>query len=385
MSRSIKVISILIVLTLALIAMLHVFSAPIKIGFVADLSSRKSNLGYSARNGAIMAVQELNRKGGINGRKIQLLVRDGESDNKISHNQTKNLIENGVKVIIGPVHSVMANPVIKAAEKSGVLVISPTVSTDELSGIDDNFLRVVTNSSVQGVDLAKVVKYKGDKQVLLVKDLDNRSYTESVAQSFRDKSVELGIEILGKIDFVGGTELKQLVQKMQQYEPDAIVFITNGKDAAKIIQLYNKTGGLPNLYGDLWAKWTNIKEFGGKTVNGMILVDAIASDNKSEKELQFSSSYKELFDSDYTIPAVYAYEAVKLYAQAVENGSSFENEDVKRELLHIDPIEGVADNYRLDKYGDVIRKLSYFQIKDNKYQRLQISEAPSGKLNSGTE
>lgn len=385
MNRLNKIVAILLVLALVLIVVLYIPSTPIKVGFIADLSSRKSNLGDSVRNGVIMAIQELNKEGGINGRKVELLVRDGKSDKKVTQHQTTSLIENGVNLIIGPVHSAMADTVIRATEAKDILVISPTVSTDELSGIDDNFIRTFTNSSVQGGYLAKVVKYRGDKQVLLVKDLDNRAYTESVAQGFRDKSVELDIDVLGEIAFVEDTKVKELVEQMQQYKADAIVFITNGKDAAKIIQLYSKTGELPNLYGDIWAKWTNIKEFGGKTVNGMILVDAIASDKKSEKELQFSSSYKELFSSDYTIPTVYAYEAVKLYAQAVENGSSFENEDVKRELLNIDPIEGVADNYRLDKYGDVIRKLSYFMIKDNKYQRLKISEAPSGKLNSGTE
>lgn len=382
MNRLNKIVAILLVLALVLIVMLHIPSSPIKVGFIADLSSRKSNLGGSARNGVIMAVQELNRQGGINGREIELLVRDGSSDKKITQYQTTNLIENRVNLIIGPVHSAMAGSVIKATEGTDILVISPTVSTDVLSGIDDNFLRVNTKSSLQGVNLAMAVKYRGGEQVLLVKDQDNSAHTESVVLGFKKKSDELGLNVLGEIAFIEDTEVKDIVEEMLQYQIDAIVFITNGKDAAKIIQSYNKIGDLPNLYGDMWAKWTNVKEFGGKAVNGMILVDVITNKIKSEKEQQFASSYKELFGSDYTIPALYAYEVVKLYAQAAENGSSFESEDVKREMLKIDPIEGVADNYRLDKYGDAMRKLSCFQIKDNKYEQLQISKVSSGKLKS---
>lgn len=386
MSRSSKIIAALSLLALVSIVILNALSSStVKIGLIADLSSRKANLGDAVRNGVILAIDELNKQGGINGLKVELIVRDGELNEKITQQKTSNLVDSGVNLIIGPVHSAMANSVIEAAKQKNVLVISPTVSTDNLSEIHDNFIQINTKSSIQGRGLAEVSKFSGDEKVLLVIDQDNSEHTYSVAQGFKEKSKELGLNILGEIAFVKDYDISDLVDKILRYKTDAIVFITNGKDAARIIQSYNKIGKLPNLYGDIWAKWTNVKEFGGKTVNGMILVGINKNKQSSEKEQNFASSYKQLFGSEYSMPAVYAYEAVKLYAQGVERGSSFDSDDIKKHILGIDQIDGVVDNYNLDKYGDAIRDFSYFEIKDNKYEKINFSKVLSSKLDDDSE
>ncbi len=386
MSNSSKTIVVLSLFALVLVVILNTQSpSTVKIGLIADLSSRKANLGDAVRNGIILAINEINEQGGINGLKVELLVRDGESNEKITQEKVSNLVNSGVNLIIGPVHSAMANSVIEATREKGVLVISPTVSTDNLSEIDDNFIRINTKSTIQGSDLAEASKFRGDERVLLVKDQDNSAYTDSVAHGFREKSKKLGLNIVGEVAFIKGRNISKVLEKILQYKADAIVFITNGKDAAKIIQAYNKIGKLPNLYGDMWAKWTSIKEFGGKAVNGMVLVGIDKSNKNLEKEQVFSSLYKQLFGSEYSIPAVYAYEAVKLYAQGVENGSSFDSEDIKKQILKIDRIDGVVDNYSLDKYGDAIREFSYFEIKNNRYEKLNFPKVLSSKLDSDTE
>lgn len=385
MSRPAKIITVLSLLALALIAILNIPPCSVKIGLIADLSSRKANLSDSVRNGVILAIDELNKQGGINGLQVELLVRDGKLDKKITQQQTNNLVNSGVNLIIGPVHSVVANSVIEATQEQDILVISPTVSTENLSEIDDNFIRITTKSSIQGSSLAKVVKYRGDKKILLVKDFENRAYTDFVVHGFRQKSNALGLNIIDEIAFSAEHDINDLVTKIVQYEADAIVFITNGKDAARVIQAYNKIAKLPNLYGDMWAKWSNVKEFGGKVVNGMIFVGINKSNKDLEKELHFASAYKQFFGSEYSMPSVYGYEAVKLYAQAVENGSSFDVEDIKEQIFKMGQIDGVVDSYSLDKYGDAIREFSYFEIKDNKYEKLQFLKALSSELDDGTK
>ncbi len=383
----IKLFKIIAVLSLlALIVILNMQSAStVKIGLVADLSSRKANLGDSVRNGLILAINEINQQGGINGHKVELLVRDGKSNEAITQQQATNLVDNCVNLIVGPVHSAMANSVIEATKEAGILVISPTVSTDNLSEIDDNFFRINTKSSIQGNDLARASKLRGDKKVLLVVDQDNSEYTGSVAHGFRERAKLLDLEVIGEIAFTKEHDTTKLVDKIIQYKADALVFITNGKDAAKIIQLYNKVSKLPNLYGDMWAKWSNVKEFGGKAVNGMVLVGINKNKQSQDKEVQFASSYKQLFGSEYTIPAVYAYEAVQLYALGAQNASSLDSDKIKQYILKIEQIDGVVDNYKLDMYGDAIREFSYFQIKDNRYEKINLPKELPIKIDSVKE
>ncbi len=125
-------------------------TTPIKIGYVAGLTGRHSELGIGVRNGVTLAVDAINSTGGINGRKVEVVVRDDKSDPAQGTKVIKELLQMQVPVIIGPLLSKMASATLAAIDGQNVLVISPTISTDTVIDKDDNFLRVIAESSFQG-------------------------------------------------------------------------------------------------------------------------------------------------------------------------------------------------------------------------------------------
>ena len=132
-------------------------SDPIEIGYVGALSGRRSQLGVSGRNGAILAVEKINQSGGSRGRQIRLLVMDNQGDEETCARVVDELVQKGVCAIIGPLMSKMAPPVINQTAGKNVLVISPTVSTESLEGIDDLFLRVMPVDKHEAEAIAKMV------------------------------------------------------------------------------------------------------------------------------------------------------------------------------------------------------------------------------------
>ena len=92
---------------------------PIKIGLLAGLSDRGSDFGESVRNGVILAVEQQNLAGGINGRKIELLVRDDGQDKDKAIKAAQELIALHPDIIIGPVTSSMATVVVPLMEQAG--------------------------------------------------------------------------------------------------------------------------------------------------------------------------------------------------------------------------------------------------------------------------
>lgn len=342
-------------------------SKPIRIGFITDLSSRNSQLGIQARNGLQMAINEINEQGGIKGRKLELFIEDNKGDVDECYEASLRLAEKEVSIIIGPLASSMADSVIMATDEKKNLIISPTVSTDRLTGIDDNFLRIIPPASMHGSYLADTVISRNEKSIVLVLDQRNIEYTGAFVNGIKDRLVSSSSKIVGEILFKDKIEFMDIVKKIQLLSPDAIIFAASGIDTAGIVQQYAKNYPVPQLYGSMWTKITKVNEYGGKTVEGMILIDSYSNRIPTENENNFNQKFKELYSKEASLAARYTYESIYLFTSAAKEAISLKSEDIKTEILKMKLIHGIADNYQLDQYGDVDRKQSLFIIKNNLY------------------
>ncbi len=368
----IKILRIILCFTLpAMVSILLFFSCsiskPIRIGFITDLSSRNSQLGIHARNGVRMAVNEINDKGGIKGQQIELFIEDNKGDIDECYKSVLKLVDKEVNIIIGPLASSMADSVIMATDEKKTLIISPTVSTDELTGIDDNFLRIIVPASMQGLYLADTVVSRNDKSIVLVLDQRNIEYTRAFAEGVKKRINSSSSKIVSEILFKDKGEFQNIVREIGQLSPDAIIFAASGIDTAGIVQQYAKIYSVPQLYGSMWAKITKVNEYGGKTVEGMILIDSYINKIPTDREIDFNQLFEERYSMKANLAARYTYESVYLFARAVNMASSLKSEDIKTEILKMNPIHGVTDDYQLDQYGDADRKQSLFIIRNNSY------------------
>lgn len=112
---------------------------PIKIGFIGALSGRAADLGIGGRNGVQMAIEEINLKGGVNGRPLELLMRDDQQNRNVALNQVHDLQKLGVKAIIGPMTSSIAVTIAPYINEAKLVTISPTATTPDLSGKKTTF------------------------------------------------------------------------------------------------------------------------------------------------------------------------------------------------------------------------------------------------------
>ena len=119
---------------------------PIRIGFLAGTSGRVADSGISGRDAALLAVEQYNQSGGIAGRRVQLIIKDDRQQPDIVRQRVRELIAEGVVAIIGPMTSDMAVAATPIADEAKVVLMSPTATTEALSGKDDYFLRVASTS-----------------------------------------------------------------------------------------------------------------------------------------------------------------------------------------------------------------------------------------------
>ena len=250
-------------------------SNPIKIGFVGSITGRYSELGVTARNTLQLMTEEQNKAGGINGRKLKLVIRDDKSSPTEAKSAIISLIQNDVRLILGPITSAMAEPTIDAISGRNVLVMSPTMSTDFLANKDDNLLRTATGSSGQANTIAERVFSLGLGRTAVIGDMENPKYVNAVAQRFRELMEKHDKEIPVEIKYSSGQHpnFKDLARKVAATKPDSVMFITNGFDAAMLAQAMHMVG-MKNVqfFGVSWSQSNDIITHGGRAVEGMRLI-----------------------------------------------------------------------------------------------------------------
>jgi len=344
------------------------------IGFVADLSSRNAELGISGRNGLEMAIDEINGSGGLNGYPVLIAIGDHNGDKDRCFSVVSDLIEQSVDVIIGPMVSGLATTVIEAAKQNGTLIIAPTVSSDELSGIDDMFLRVASSASNQGSFLAKAIMKRQERRIAIVMDGRNRIFTKGVLEGILNEVSRDSSFIIDELYFSDKDDYRETADQLEKLQSEAIVFVASGIDTAGIIQQYAKNNQVPQLYGSQWVKVTNVTEYGGKTVEGMIIVDSFENKEPLEREIKFTEQYTDRFGTTPNIASRSAYESVQMYADAVRKTKSVNGKKIKEYIVKTEKIEGILDDFQLDEYGDGLRELSYFIVENNDYSLLEIDQ-----------
>jgi branched-chain amino acid transport system substrate-binding protein len=344
----------------------------IRVGFIAGLSGRNSELGVLARKAALLRVDMINKKGGIKGRKIELVIKDDKSDPKTAEQVAGELVKEGVVAVIGPLTSNMANGVIKATKSHNILVISPSVSTDLLTGIDDNFIRTIPAASIQGEVLAKhLMEIKAKSNVAIVHDLKNKAYTQSVVNGFKDSLDPKKGKVIYEYPMQQNKEnFLTIAKEIKKSGADSILICTSSIDAASLAQQLHKMGSKALKLGSNWTKTNDLIALGGIAVEGMYVTSMFEREAKSEQYKLFESAFTKRYRMPLAFISTYTYDAMTLLEHALKNSKQLRYGQLKQSILNKKRFEGIEADIEIDRNGDTIRRYSISVVKNGTFKML---------------
>ncbi len=344
---------------------------PIKIGMVAGISGRRSQLGVSARNAIIMAVDQVNKDGGINGRHVELIVKDNKNDITECKKAVQELIDAGVIAVIGPVLSKMIKATLDTSKNKGVLVISPTVSTTALENVDDNFIRLMPVASREAEKMASIVIDDGPKKLAVIYDATNRAYSLPIFKTFSEKITQHGGLITYANDMTEKTDhlFTRMAQDIITSGAQGVFFIASGIDAAFLCQQIRKRNSDIRFYASHWVKSGNIIEQGGKSVEGMVLVTPFEREKKSQGYLAFSNAHEQMFKIKPNFVAKYAFETAQVLFEGIRSSNKITAGQIKNAILKKKHFEGLEEPFTINEFGDAIRSNTVLVIKDGRFMR----------------
>lgn len=344
--------------------------APVHIGFIGGLTDRNADNGQAGLNGVILAVEQFNREGGVQGRMVELVVRDDAQNRDTAAQATQALVDAQVEAVIGPFTSGMAEVIVPITGKAGIFQVSPTITSMAFYGKDDNLFRINRTTRDNARDYAKVMVQRGQRQIAVAYDTRNRNFTESWLGEFDKAIAELGATVVAKVPYESQpeTNFAHVVQQMLVPQPDSLFFISGALDVARLAQQARRQAPELPIGASEWAATEQLIALGGDVVEGLMIVQNYDRDDESARFQAFSDAYFKRFQVNPGYSSVSAYDAATVVLQALKNRRK--GETLKQAALRSSPFVGLQQDIVFDANGDTTRKVFFTEIRRGRYQKL---------------
>lgn len=345
---------------------------PIRLGFIGGLSGRVADLGIGGRDGALLAVELRNTLGGVDGRLLELIAEDDQQDPDIARQAVSRLIDNKVTAIIGPMTSAMAVATVPLANTAQLLMLSPTVTTTDLAGMDDYFLRVINSTTNYA---SKSANYhfteQGSRRITVTYDLRNQAYTESWLNDYRKEFEAAGGALVAVVPFSSSDDsnFSALAQRLLQSRPDGVLILANSVDTAMLAQQVRKRDAVVHINACEWSATERLIELGGKAVEGIVIAQFIDRESQQASYMAFKKAYLARFKREPGFAGLLAFDATNVVLDGLAAQTS--GQTLKQAILARREFAGAQSRISFDAYGDSVRDTYLATVRHGAFVRLQ--------------
>lgn len=293
----------------------------ILIGTIQDLSGPIAGFGKQDRMGMMLAVDEINEQGGINGRKLRLLVEDSAYDPKKAVLAAQKLVnQDKIFMMVGHIGTAQNMAAMPVQFEKNVINFFPITAAREMY---EPFHKLKYSYAAPYYDqmrlaVPKLVKEKGAKKVCTMYQDDD--FGSEVMKGGEDGLKTIGMEFAEKTSYKrGATDFSSQVSKMQSSGCDFIVLGTIIRETIGAIGTARKLGYNPTFIGTSAAYTDLIHKLGGKPMDGLYATMTVQNpytDEQSPAIRFWANKYKTKFNEDPTVFSVYGYSVINTFATA---------------------------------------------------------------------
>lgn len=326
----------------------------IKIGLNLDLSGGSAAYGNQEKEGAELAVKEINDNNGINGKKVELVIKDNKSDTAETVTVATNLIsKDEVVAIVGPVATAGTKAETPTVTKAKVPVITPSATDDSVTVVNGNvqeyIFRACFQNSFQGVVLAN---YAMDnlqaKKAVIIGDVSS-DYAKGLSESFKNTFTG---EIVADEKFnQKDKDFKAVLTSIKKKDFDFIYVPGYYEEAGLIIKQAREMGIEQPILGADGFSDVKLSEIAGAANMNDIYYTAHFSEKapSTEKVTDFIEAFKTEYQKTPNSFHALAYDSIYMIAEGIEKAGAVDSQKLTEELASLKDFEGVTGNITMDK------------------------------------
>lgn len=312
-------------------------AAKLVIGGTGPLTGDYATYGNSVKNGAQIAVDEINAAGGVNGVMLELLFEDDQADPEMAVNGYGKMFDDGMNVSLGGTTSGASIAVSEESQQDGMLVLTPSGSQVECTKYDNSF-RVCFNDPAQGTYSAKYIGENALAEKVAIIYEKSNDYSVGITDSFEAEAANQPFEVVEKQAFTNqsNTDFSVQLQAVKASGADLLFMPVYAQEAAYILTQADKVG-LDVVFFGVDGMDGVIEKIGADNValtEGVMLLTPFAADSEEENVQAFVAEYKARHNMTPDQFAADAYDAVYAIAAAFEaTGMASPEEDGFNEAM----------------------------------------------------
>jgi branched-chain amino acid transport system substrate-binding protein len=341
----------------------------LKIAVLAPLSGDVATFGESTKNGVMLAVEEWNAKGGVNGKTIEVVVEDSQCSAEAAVSAANKVIDqDGVKFIIGEVCSSASIPVSEVVSAKGAFQISPTSTNPSVTVAEDGttkerVFRACFIDPFQGTVGAKfALETLGAKTAAVFLDQGN-DYVRGLAEYFKAAFEAGGGQVVVWETYTAeDADFSAILTKVKDANPD-ILYLPDYYSTVNVIAAQAREKGITAVMmgGDGWDS----AQLDTAAVDGGYFSNHYSSEDTRPEVQEFVSKYQAKFGSVPDALAALAYDAAQILFQSMTNAKSTDPAEVAKAVAS-GTFAVVSGSISYDAQHNPVKAAAMLQVKDGK-------------------
>jgi branched-chain amino acid transport system substrate-binding protein len=341
----------------------------ILIGEYGSLTGSTATFGISTKNGIDIAVDEINKAGGILGKQVRVIVEDDQGLAAEAQTVvTKLITSDKVVAVLGEVASSNSLAAAPVAQQNGIPMISPSSTNPEVTRKGDYIFRVCFLDPFQGYVMAKFTANTLKLTKVAVFREISSDYSVGLANAFIENFTKMGGTIVADESYKSGdVDFNAQLTSIKAKSPQAI-FVPGYYTEVGLIARQTKKQGLnvPLLGGDGWDS-PKLTEVGGKDLDGSFFSNHYAVEDPSPAAQKFLEAYKARFNAVPDALAGLGYDSAMVLFDAIKRAGSTEGPKLRDAIAQTKDFPGVTGTITLNADRNADKPAVVLEIKDGKF------------------
>ena len=345
----------------------------IVIGASFELTGGVSNYGKATLSGVKMAVIEVNKAGGINGKKIKLVVSDNKSEPSEAGNAVDKLISQDKAIaIIGPATSVAVAASSQIVTDAKIPLMAPVASAENITVKDSKtkqfIFRACFIDPFQGQIMAEFAnKTLNVKNVAILHDASSE-YSKGLSTVFQKTLEKNGGKVVANEAFLAkDVDFKSALTKIKATNPEAIYVPAYYEEVAKIIKQAREIGlNCPMLGSDGWDSPKLAEIAGTAALNGTYFCSAYSAQDQEPSVQKFIKNYEAMFNTEPDSFAIHGYDAVMIVIEAIKRAGTTDGVKLAAEIAKTKDLHVATGKVSFDERHNPLKSAIIIEMKDGK-------------------
>jgi len=350
--------------------------AQIKIALIQELSGAGATAGTNFKNGAELAIKEINAAGGILGNQIQASVNDTQSNPGVAKGLATKAVDDGVFAVFGPTFS--GSMIVSMAETRRAEV--PNFTGAEAAAItQQNNPYVFRTSFTQTTSMPKVARYIANnlkaKNVAVI--YVNNDFGKGGRDAFNKAAAEAGLKVVTDISTESGqVDFSAPVLKAKQSNADAVFVYSNEEESARALRELRKQGWSKPIVGETTLTGQKVIDLAGEAANGALAHVGLTVDAPSPTMRAFRAKFEKQYKYVSDHNGIKGYTSIYMLKAGIEKAGKLDRVAVAKALhgLHISAAKepGVILDVTIDNNGDLDRESYIIEVKGGKQEVKEV-------------